>query len=134
MPEQHISDRDRLLEQIREAEKRGDEQGLCAIKWLGHASRCDREDYWIRGMELARGSVQRAAHHALTAQTLRDALDNHPIALSYEAQIQAQDQQIRALRAEQARLRAQNERLKAVLQQMAEAYEIWMPLPEAPST
>lgn len=62
-----MTDRERLLEQVRLAEKRAEERGLCAEQWM--------RSIWHPESEHRTGAVAKeAAHHALTAMALRDLL------------------------------------------------------------
>jgi uncharacterized tellurite resistance protein B-like protein len=68
----NMTDTERLLEQVREAEERAEQQGLCVISWMDHIARAPQ---WQRGVELARESALLAAHYALTAMALRDLIE-----------------------------------------------------------
>lgn len=59
-----MTDRERLLEQIREAEKRAADASYHARHWM-------RDQEWDGASTPAASSAREAAHHALTAMALR---------------------------------------------------------------
>lgn len=69
-----MTDRERLLEQVKKAETRAKGRGLVARMWMtewGSKAEVDRV------ADIAARKAREAAHHALTALALREVLEYH---------------------------------------------------------